>query len=92
MAAESERRVYTRAGRAYFILTNALSLVATAWLMTDPFDWIPPMDYFSARGALFLLAVALGLAIALGCMLLLFALIALALEKLGAKFTRPAGS
>jgi hypothetical protein len=90
MGTESERRVYTTAGRAYFIVTNAVSLLALAWLMTDPFDWVPPMDYYSARGALFLLAVALGLAIALGCMLLLFALLALALEKLGVKFTRPA--
>ena len=88
--AENERRVYTTAGRAYFVVTNALSLLATAWLMTDPFDWMPAMDYLSARGALFLTAVALGLAIALGGMLLLFALLALALEKVGVKFTRPA--
>jgi hypothetical protein len=88
MAIEGERRVYTTAGRMYFIVTNAVSLMATAWLMTDPFDWIPAMDYLSARGALFLLAIVLGLAIAFGCMLLTFALLALALDKLGAKLTR----
>ena len=92
MPAEKERRVYTKAGRAYFIVTNALALAAVAWLMTDPYGWMPAMDFFSAGGVLFLLAVVLGLAIAFGCMLLLFALIALLLEKLGVKLTRPATS
>jgi hypothetical protein len=90
MPEESERRVYTRAGRAYFVLTNALSLAVVAWLLTDPYGWMPAMDYFSARGALFLLAVALGLLIVFGILLLAFALLALALEKLGMKLTRPA--
>ena len=90
MPTEGERRVYTVAGRTYFVGANTVAALATGWLMTDPFDWIPAMDYLSARGALFLLAVALGLAIVFGSIVLLFTLVALALEKLGVKLTRPA--
>jgi hypothetical protein len=89
MATKDERRVYTVAGRIYFVAANTIAALATAWLMTDPFDWVPPMDYFSAQGALFLLALALGLAIAFGSIVLLFTLLALALDKLGARLTRP---
>ena len=90
MSTGSGRRVYTAAGRAYTLAANTVAVLATAWLMTDPFDWVPPMDFLSPQGALFALAVALGLAIAFGCILLLFALLALGLEKAGVKLTRPA--
>ena len=92
MASGDERRVYTAAGRTYFLAAKIVAALATGWLMTDPFDWVAPMDYFGARGALFLLAAALGLAIVFGSIVLLFTLLALALEKLGVKLTLPASS
>lgn len=91
MAVEHEREVYTRTGKAYVFVTNTVSLLVTAWLMTDPFGWVPPMDYFSVRGGLFLAALLLAGTIAFGCLLLGFALLAIALKKLGIKLTQPAG-
>ena len=88
MATDTARRVYTRAGLAYFVATQSTAVLACAWLVSDPFGWMPAMDYLSLRGVLFLMAAALGVLIAYGSMMLLFAAVALALEKLGVKLTR----
>jgi hypothetical protein len=90
MAIESGRAVYTRTGRAYMLVTNCVAVLAVLWLATDPFEWVPAIDYFTVRGALFLAAVLLGLMIAFAALAMLFALLALVLEKLGVKLTRPA--
>ena len=54
MAAESGRKVYTRAGRAYLLLTHCVAVLLVAWLATDPLGWVPDVDFFSVHGALLL--------------------------------------
>lgn len=84
------RRKYTTAGAAYLVLANGLAVVVTGWLLTDPYGWLDGIPLLTLSGALVLAAVFLGLMIVYFGILSAFAVIAIVLERLGLRLTRPA--
>lgn len=84
------RKKYTTTGAVFAVLANSVAAIVVGWLMTDPYNWLADVSFFTAAGALVLAAGLIGLLIAYFCVLLVFAVIGIALERLGVKFTRPA--
>lgn len=86
----ASRKKYTTTGAVFAVLSNGVAAIVAGWLMTDPYNWFADVSFFTAAGALVLAAGLIGLMIVYFCVLLVFAVIGIVLERLGVKFTRPA--